>query len=130
MTDAAVERLADDQRARLRRSVDPEALERLLARLPKAERALVLLGFYAEPTAAETLEALRAAGTSERELDELRPFAEYVPLSPHLAHRENDLDPDWIAPTWFVHLALERPSEQEIGVLWEAAEPSRGEEAG
>jgi hypothetical protein len=126
MTDASVEPLTDEQRARLRRSVDPEALERLLARAPKAERALVLLGFYAEPTAAETLDALRAAGTSAGELEELRQLAEGVPLPPNLAHPENDPDPDWATSTWFVHLDLETASEPELRVLWESAEPSRG----
>ena len=125
MTEDSFGRLTDDQRVRLRRSVDPDALERLLARVPRAERALVLLGFCEELTAPETLDALRAAGTSETEIDELRPFAEYAPLPPHLAHPENDPDPDWIAPTWPVHLSLQPPGDPELRVLWDAVEPSR-----
>jgi hypothetical protein len=126
MTDESFARLTDDQRPRLRRSVDPEALERLLARVPKGERALVLLGFYTDPTAVETMDALRGAGISETEIDELRPFAEYAPLPPHLAHPESDPDPDWVAPTWPVQLSLQPLGDQELRMLWEAVEPSRG----
>ena len=43
MTDDTTTRLTAQQRARLRRSVDATALERLLARVPDAERRLLLL---------------------------------------------------------------------------------------
>ena len=126
MADDSFERLTNDQRARLRRSVDPDALERLLRRVPKSERELVQLSFYTKPTATEALDALTSAGTGDAELDAIRPFAEYAPLPPHLAHPENDPHPDWVAPTWPVHLSLQPPGDPELRMLWDAAEPSRG----
>ena len=126
MTEDSFVRLTDDQRVRLRRSVNPVALERLLASMPRAERPLVLLSFCADVAASEMLDALRAAGISETEIRELRPFADYAPPPPHLAHSENDLDPDWVAPRWPVHLSLQPPNDPELRVLWGAVEPSRG----
>jgi hypothetical protein len=115
--------LTYEQRARLRPSVDAPALERLLDRLPAAaERQLMLLSFYMEPTAAEALDALGSAGVDDAELEDLRALANHTPLPPHLAHPENDVDPDWVAPTHTVNLAVEAPEDPELRALWKAVE--------
>jgi hypothetical protein len=126
-TNASMWQLTPEQRDRLRDSVDTLALERLLDRLPTAaEQQLMLLSFYRNPTAAETADALGAAGVDDAELEDLRALADHTPLPPHLAHPENDFDPDWVAPTQMVTLALHAPDDPELRELWEAVEPRRG----
>jgi hypothetical protein len=126
MSDSSSRPLTEEERGRLRRSVDAAALERLLARLPQGDRPLMLLYFYELPTASEVLDALRAAGADEAELAAVRPFAEYAPLPPHLAHPENDPDPSWVPPIWPVSISIEPPADPEVRAMWEAAEPPRG----
>ena len=121
-------RVTPEQRARLRRSVDVSALERLLAYLPATERPVMLLGFCSDPTPAEALDALRTSGVSDAEFDELRRFAEYTPLPPHLAHPENVPDPNWTAPAWHLIFQVQPPDDPELRVLWEAVEPRRREQ--
>jgi hypothetical protein len=125
MSDSSPRPLTPEERGRLRRSVDAAALERLLERLPKGHRPLTLLHFYELPTAAEVLDALRAAGADEAELAAVRPFAEYAPLPPHLAHPENDPDPRWVPAVWPVALSIDPPADPEVRAMWEAAEPPR-----
>ena len=115
-----------EQRSRLRRSVDVPALERLLAYLPATERAVMFLSFCDDPTAAEALNALTASGADLTELEDLRRFAEYAPLPPHLAHPENDPDPNWTAPAWQLIFQVQPPDNPELRALWEAVEPRRG----
>ena len=126
MADEATWRLTPERRARLRRSVDVSALERLLSRLPPKERPLMLLGFCRDPTAGETVEVLRAFGISDPELEELRQLAEHVPIPPDLAHPENDPDPNWTARLWQLTLRVPPPSDRELRALWEAVEPRPG----
>lgn len=49
-------RLTDEQRARLRPGIDPDALERLLSRLPDDDRER-FLGFFAEGSRASIVAA-------------------------------------------------------------------------
>jgi hypothetical protein len=126
MADESTWRLTPEQHVRLRRTVDVAVLERLLACLPASERPVTLLGFCSDPTPAEVLEVLRASGVSDTELDELRQLAEYVPLPPHLAHPENDPDPNWTAAPWHLVCQVSPPSDPELRALWEAVERGRG----
>jgi hypothetical protein len=126
MADQPAWELTSEQRGRVRESVDVPALERLLASVPAAERAVVFLSFCADPAAEEGLDALRAAGVSETELEELRQLAQYEPLPPHLAHPENDPDPNWTAPAANLIFQLQPPEDAGLRALWEAVEPRHG----
>lgn len=117
--------LTPAQRVRLRRTVNVPALERLLARLSAKARPLVFLGFCEDPTPSEALAALGAADSSEAELEEARWFLEYTPLPPHLAHEENDPDPNWTAPALNMVFQVQPPDDPELRALWEAVEPGR-----
>lgn len=126
MTDESTSPLTPEWRTRLRRSVDVPALERLLVYLPAAGRPVMILSFCEDPTPAEALDALRSSGVSDAECEELRRFAEYEPLPPHVAHPENDPDPHWTAPASHLIFQVQPPADPELRALWEAVEPRRG----
>jgi hypothetical protein len=93
--------------------------------MPDNMRALLILHFCIERTATETLDAMRTAGVSEADLEDMGAFA--TPLPPHLAHPENDFDPDWVPPVRSVDLEVQPPADPALLELWTAVEPSRGE---
>jgi hypothetical protein len=122
MSDDSPRRLSPEERSRLRPSLNLDALERLLQRVPPNVRAITLLHFYEAPTAREALDALEASGLEDYEFGDLRALADHVPLPPHLAHPENDLDPDWVPPVHPVYLSIDPPDDPELRALWDAVE--------
>jgi hypothetical protein len=126
MMDEFSEPLTLAERARLRPTADPGALERYLARIPSFLRAVTVLSFAARRSPTEVRDALEAAGELTEQIQALlQPFIDYRPMPPHLAHPENEPDDAWEPREWedVMFLSVEPPADDaELTALWRAIE--------
>jgi len=113
---ADVSRLTDEARARLRPSIDIDALERFLAAVPQESRQLYFLACVRNITDEE----LQAIGIA------LPPLAQGPPPAPPVPVTLSDGREGWrvpFHPARNIHLALPRLAESELDRLWHQVEP-------
>jgi hypothetical protein len=107
--------LTDVERARLRPSVNPAALERWLVASGGESRRAVIAHFATDMTDDDLAEIQRVVGIDDPESEELRAAEEDEPSDP--VHER-------FVSQWVHVVGLVPPDEPELRVLWDAIEPS------
>jgi hypothetical protein len=127
----ATEPLTPTERGRLRPSVDPIALERLIAAFGREARRALVVHFAGEVTADDVRAALAEMGADD-DLAELERALDAAASEPAEAPRLVDPAPNvpgalahGTVPTVNFILQVGRPEDPVLRMLWDNVEPSR-----